>query len=162
MQPWGRDQEYEADKLGMVITHLAGYDIREVPKFWREHVGDNAGTFDFFSTHPADEKRIAVMIQSEEEILNTTDFYSRPVLPETPQPNNQSTKPALDTRIQTPQSPQATTQTAFTDAQRQYGSSGALRKCPSCGSSIGLNDKFCMNCGSKVDIIKDNKLLWNF
>ena len=33
MKPWGRDQELEADKLGMMIIHMAGYDITGVPDF---------------------------------------------------------------------------------------------------------------------------------
>ena len=62
-KPWGRDQEYEADKLGMMIIHLAGYDVKEVPPFWEEF-GDVNDTFDFFSTHPSDSKRLAVMEES--------------------------------------------------------------------------------------------------
>ena len=34
MNPWGRDQELEADKLGMMIIHWAGYDISRIPDFW--------------------------------------------------------------------------------------------------------------------------------
>ena len=53
-QPWGRDHEYEADKLGMILIHLAGYDVNIVPDFWQEFSGENANTFDFFSTHPSE------------------------------------------------------------------------------------------------------------
>ena len=90
-QPWGRDHEYEADKLGMILLHLAGYDVRFVPDFWYEFTKDNGHTFDFFSTHPADEKRLAVMRESLHEILIETDFYSKPVLPETPSPKEEYT-----------------------------------------------------------------------
>ncbi len=37
MNPWGRDQELEADKLGMMIIHWAGYDISRIPDFLAEH-----------------------------------------------------------------------------------------------------------------------------
>lgn len=88
-QPWGRDHEYEADKLGMILIHLAGYDVSIVPDFWYEFTKDDGNTFDFFSTHPSDEKRLAVMRESLHGILNETDFYSKPVLPETPSPKDE-------------------------------------------------------------------------
>ena len=61
MNPWGRDQELEADKLGMMIIHWAGYDISGIPRFWQSMSGRNPNNHDFFSTHPADSKRVAVM-----------------------------------------------------------------------------------------------------
>ena len=88
-QPWGRDHEYEADKLGMILLHLAGYDVRIVPDFWYESTKDDGHTFDFFSTHPSDEKRLAVMRESLHEILTESDFFSKPVLPETPSPKEE-------------------------------------------------------------------------
>lgn len=89
MNPWGRDQELEADRLGMLIIHWAGYDIRGVPAFWEKMSGQNSNNFDFFSTHPADDKRIAVMKSLVEEIDAGIDF-SKPVLSETPKPNKKS------------------------------------------------------------------------
>ena len=87
-QPWSRSHEYEADKLGMIITHLAGYDIRYIPDFWQEFTG-GTNTIEFFSTHPSDDKRIAVMKETVHEILNEPDFYSKPVLEETPVPKEE-------------------------------------------------------------------------
>lgn len=87
-QPWSRSHEYEADKLGMIITHLAGYDIRYIPDFWQEFTG-GANTIEFFSTHPSDDKRIAVMRETVHEILNELDFYSKPILEETPVPKDE-------------------------------------------------------------------------
>lgn len=52
IQPFGRSQEIEADKLGMMIIHWAGYNIREIPAFWQSMSEENANNFDFFSTHP--------------------------------------------------------------------------------------------------------------
>lgn len=155
MQPWGRDQEVEADKLGMFIIHLAGYDVLEVPRFWREHVGENAGTFDFFSTHPADEKRITQMIQTADEIINTSDFYSQPLL-------SINQDPKIETNNNTPNIP--------IDSQNQprIGNESTLIHntsnnediiiCPICGEQT-LNKKFCINCGNKIeDKNKDNNL----
>lgn len=80
IQPFGRSQEIEADKLGMMIIHWAGYDISEIPAFWQSMSEENANDFDFFSTHPSDDKRIAAMNEMIFEIENRTDFYSQPVL----------------------------------------------------------------------------------
>ena len=41
LNPWGRDQELEADKLGMMIIHWAGYDISSIPNFWQSMAGGN-------------------------------------------------------------------------------------------------------------------------
>ena len=79
MQPWGRDQELEADKLGMVIIHLAGYDITQIPQFWARMSGGNH-KHDFFSTHPTDKKRINQMEKLVPKIVNHDDFTSKPIL----------------------------------------------------------------------------------
>ena len=79
MQPWGRDQELEADKLGMMIIHLAGYDISHIPEFWARMSG-GSNNHDFFSTHPADKKRINQMVDLVPKIKNCNDFTSKPIL----------------------------------------------------------------------------------
>jgi len=80
MKPWGRDQEYEADKLGMMIIHWAGYDISKVPGFWARMTGGATGKSDFFSTHPADSKRLKEMQKMVSKIENTDDFTAKPVM----------------------------------------------------------------------------------
>lgn len=150
-QPWGRDHEYEADKLGMIIIHLAGYDVSVVPDFWQEFSGENANTFDFFSTHPSDAKRIAVMKESLDEILNENDFYSKPVLPETPAPkeeykmgNESSSAPQIP--LETSNQPVGAS--AFTGTSIKSGET-----CPKCGNMISPTAKFCTACGSKIERI---------
>lgn len=60
--PYSRKHEYEADKIGMYLMDLAGYDINAAPTFWRKMLdGKNPNTNDFFSTHPSDAKRIAAL-----------------------------------------------------------------------------------------------------
>ena len=78
MKPWGRDQELEADKLGMMIVHWANYDITGIPDFWQK-MSNNSKT-DFFSTHPTDKKRIKNMKALLHEIENNKDFTQGPVL----------------------------------------------------------------------------------
>ncbi len=41
----------------MMIIHWAGYDISEIPAFWQSMSEENANDFDFFSTHPSDDKK---------------------------------------------------------------------------------------------------------
>lgn len=80
MKPWDRDQEFEADKLGMMIIHWAGYDISGVPSFWQRMSGNSSNKHDFFSTHPSDSKRLAKMNNLLVEINNQKDFTSKPVI----------------------------------------------------------------------------------
>lgn len=79
MKPWGRDQELEADKLGMMIIHMAGYDISNVPAFWARMSG-GSHQHDFFSTHPTDQKRIDQMNKIAPKIAECKDFTSKPIM----------------------------------------------------------------------------------
>ena len=88
VKPFGRSHELEADKLGMMIIHWAGYDIISIPSFWESMSRNNANNFDFFSTHPSDDKRIENMKNLLIEIENQKDFYSIPVLSEISITNN--------------------------------------------------------------------------
>lgn len=57
---FSRNQESEADKLGLVFMSMAGYDPRVAPKFW-EKMSAQGGQAppEFLSTHPSDATRIA-------------------------------------------------------------------------------------------------------
>ena len=60
--PYSRKHEYEADKIGMYIMDIAGYDVNAAPAFWEKMIeGKTSAKSDFFSTHPSDEKRIAAL-----------------------------------------------------------------------------------------------------
>ena len=124
MNPWGRDQELEADRLGMMIIHLMGFDISSIPSFWQEMSVNNLNEHDFFSTHPADSKRIAVMRDLIVEIENQKDFYSKPVLNEVPNSKEE-----------------------FIDSSKDYG----FKFCSNCGNKAMVEDKFCTNCGKKFE-----------
>lgn len=125
MNPWGRDQELEADRLGMMIIHWAGYDISHIPHFWQDMSSQNSNEHDFFSTHPADSKRIAAMKELIVEIENQDDFSSEPVIGSVPAPKDE-----------------------FKDA---HLTGGDVKVCPKCGASAGADDKFCTNCGFKFE-----------
>lgn len=122
----GRDQELEADRLGMLIIHWAGYDISHIPPFWQSMANQNSNEHDFFSTHPADSKRIAAMNELVHEIDRGVDFYSGPVLGETPKPKDE-----------------------FKD---MHLVANDAKFCQNCGARAGIDDKFCTNCGAKFDV----------
>ena len=70
--PYSRKHEYEADKIGMYIMDIAGYDVNAAPQFWKKMLdGKNPNTNDFLSTHPSDAKRIAAL----EEAIRTKPAF---------------------------------------------------------------------------------------
>jgi len=56
---YSRQQEYEADKLGMVFMALAGYNPENALQFWQRMSEINMPKLpEFMSTHPSDANRI--------------------------------------------------------------------------------------------------------
>lgn len=125
INPWGRDQELEADRLGMMIIHWAGYDISSIPAFWQSMAGGNPNNHDFFSTHPSDSKRIEAMKQLITEINTGKDFYSGPVLSNSSTQNN--------------------------DSNSSLPGENIVKYCQNCGSVADIDARFCINCGAKFD-----------
>ncbi len=60
-KPWGRDNELEADHIGLIYMARAGYDPRAAPEFWKRMSALSNGQAppEFLSTHPSDARRIA-------------------------------------------------------------------------------------------------------
>ena len=60
MLPFSRSHEAEADYLGLVFMHFAGYDLDESFKMWERMDKLNSGnrTPEFLSTHPSSKTRI--------------------------------------------------------------------------------------------------------
>ncbi|MXV15836.1 M48 family metallopeptidase [Hufsiella ginkgonis] len=58
---YGRNQESEADRLGLIFMAMAGYDPQAAVSFWQRMAtaSQNGGTPEFLSTHPSDATRIA-------------------------------------------------------------------------------------------------------
>jgi len=67
--PYSRDHENEADKLGLKLMALAGYDPAEAPNLWRRmNALGGAGLPEFFSTHPASAHRVQNLERLQEEV----------------------------------------------------------------------------------------------
>jgi predicted Zn-dependent protease len=57
--PHSRKHEAEADRIGLTIMAMAGYDPRAAIPFWqRMNAASGSRTLEFLSTHPAPETRI--------------------------------------------------------------------------------------------------------
>ncbi|MBO7543342.1 M48 family metallopeptidase [bacterium] len=58
--PFSRDDEYEADQIGMNYMARAGYDPNEAIKFWENFMEAGGSSVpELLSTHPSDANRIA-------------------------------------------------------------------------------------------------------
>lgn len=59
--PFGRDQESEADHIGLIYMARAGFDPRKAVEFWERMAKNSGGGAppELLSTHPSDEHRIA-------------------------------------------------------------------------------------------------------
>lgn len=60
MMPFSRSHESEADKIGLKIMAIAGYEPAEAPELWKRMKNLNKGeTPEFMSTHPSNDRRIS-------------------------------------------------------------------------------------------------------
>jgi predicted Zn-dependent protease len=71
MLKYSRDQESEADRLGLTFMAMAGYNPNEAITFWQRMAAQNKGGAppEFLSTHPADATRIANIQKSIPEAM---------------------------------------------------------------------------------------------
>ncbi|ETX03242.1 MAG: hypothetical protein ETSY1_00795 [Candidatus Entotheonella factor] len=70
--PFGRSQESEADRIGLVLMAKAGYDPREAIPFWQRMSAGKGegGPPQFLSTHPSGETRIRQLQEWMPEALS--------------------------------------------------------------------------------------------
>ena len=61
MLPFSRNHESEADKIGLTLMAVAGYNPDEAIVFWQRMAAQSAGQspLEFLSTHPSDATRMA-------------------------------------------------------------------------------------------------------
>ncbi len=63
--PYSRKHEYEADRIGLIIMAIAGYDVDKAPIFWQAMSAKSGASIpEFLSTHPSDENRIKKIIEA--------------------------------------------------------------------------------------------------
>lgn len=145
--PFGREQEFEADKLGMMIMHWAGYDISKAPSFWSRVSANDENKFDFFSTHPADYKRINNMKQLIQEINAGKDFYTTPVLGNsTYSISNQNTIHCNHCKKLIVKDSKFCTFCG----NRVDNELDSKINCPNCNALISKDFVFCTNCGFEI------------
>ena len=65
---YSRDNETEADYMGLIFAAMAGYDPQQAIPFW-QRMSSGSNQNDFFSDHPSDEKRIAALQKAMPEAL---------------------------------------------------------------------------------------------
>ena len=83
---YSRDNETEADHLGLIFAAMAGYDPQLAIPFWQRMSQLSSNTqSELFSDHPSDEKRIAALQKNMPEALK----YYTPV--STPAPTTKAT-----------------------------------------------------------------------
>ena len=73
--PFSRDNEYEADYMGLIFMAMAGYDPNESIPFW-ERMAKQGGAKppEFLSTHPVDANRIARL---KEKMPDAMAYYTK-------------------------------------------------------------------------------------
>ncbi|MEI7525591.1 MAG: M48 family metallopeptidase [Mariniphaga sp.] len=73
--PFSRDNEYEADYMGLIFMAMAGYDPNESIPFW-ERMSKQGGQKppQFLSTHPVDANRIARL---KEKMPDALTYYKK-------------------------------------------------------------------------------------
>lgn len=73
--PFSRTHEMEADKIGLILMAMAGYDPGEAVNFWvrMENLGNGKTPPEFLSTHPSHENRINAI----KEFLPEARKYSK-------------------------------------------------------------------------------------
>lgn len=87
---YSRDNESEADRMGLILAAMAGYDPNVAVSFWQRmaQMTGNSNQSDVFSDHPSDAKRIAAIKQELPEALT----YYKPVVTTTSNKKTSTTK----------------------------------------------------------------------
>ena len=71
--PFSRQQESEADHLGLIFMAIAGYKPEAALPFWQRMSQQGSAAPEFMSTHPSDNTRIA---QIQKEIPEAMQYYT--------------------------------------------------------------------------------------
>ena len=92
---YSRDNETEADRMGLIFAAMAGYDPNVAVAFWqRMSQGSSSNQNDMFSDHPSDAKRIAAIKAEMPEALK----YYKPATKVSSTSKTSSTKKKTTTK----------------------------------------------------------------
>ena len=96
---YSRDNENEADHLGLIFAAMAGYDPSVAVKFWERMsaASGNKGTAEFLSDHPSD----ATRIKNIQGWLPEAQKYYKPKTTTTPAKKATTTKKAATKKTTT-------------------------------------------------------------
>ncbi len=76
---FGRDDETEADLIGLELAARAGYDPRAAVSLWQKMAQANQrGNLEFLSTHPSGGSRIAILEQNIPKVAGLYQRASKP------------------------------------------------------------------------------------
>ena len=76
MLPFSRSHESEADRIGLTMMAIAGYDPREAPELWkRMQANGGQAPPEFLSTHPSNQTRINNLQQWAPEAIQEAKKY---------------------------------------------------------------------------------------
>lgn len=78
MLSYGRNQELEADRLGLIFMSMAGYNPQTAVGFWQRMAASSQGSQkppEFLSTHPSDATRIS---QIQKILPEALKYYKSP------------------------------------------------------------------------------------
>lgn len=92
---YSRENETEADYMGLIFMAMAGYDPQQAIPFWQRMSAGKTAQSDILSDHPSDAKRIAALQKAMPEALK----YYKPVTTTTT--NSSSAKKGTSTKKNT-------------------------------------------------------------
>lgn len=100
LKPFQRKHELEADKIGLILMAMAGYNPQVAVDFWKRMAavkGSEGNGNDFFSTHPSDEKRAAQLAALMPEAVKIYEQYRHLYTPQT-RPNTPTKRTPVQRR----------------------------------------------------------------
>ena len=110
---YSRENETEADYMGLIFAAMAGYDPQQAIPFWQRMAsGGSSNKSDIFSDHPSDAKRIAAL---QQEMPTALKYY-------------QAAKPATTTKKTTTSTAKKTTTKKTTTAKKTTTRKRTTRK----------------------------------
>lgn len=108
---YSRDNETEADRMGLIFAAMAGYDPNVAVAFWqRMSQGSSSNQNDMFSDHPSDAKRIAAIKAEMPEALK----YYKPAKKASSTSKTSSTKKTTTKKASTTKKTSKTKKTSAT------------------------------------------------